>query len=179
MKSQLNNFISWGLLSVILATGIFVLFLDVVDEQGHKYIELIVAGMVLVGIVILVIYYYALFYLSTKPQDTAPHTRIYEGFSIRNRLIGLFIVYLVYTSLFSLEYYGLSELGHYLVFSGNTKVDRATEWLDFFYFSFTTASTLGIGDFIPNSNWVRLASIIEVSFGPLLLFSLVLRISDK
>jgi hypothetical protein len=45
--------------------------------------------------------------------------------------------------------------------------------IDFIYFSFVTITTLGYGDIVPNSNYIKIIVIVELSFGVWFLVTII------
>ena len=57
----------------------------------------------------------------------------------------LFVINMIFILFFSVIYYRLKNDNHF------TGLDSSSSFLDCFYFSFTTMSTVGYGDISPNS----------------------------
>jgi len=96
-------------------------------------------------------------------RRSPPSTRLYLTFFV--------LFYFCFTSLFSLVYYAISESG-YQVFSEIQK-NGDTSFIDCFYFSITTATTLGYGDLSPADSLIKCLALLEVSFGTIFIAAIL------
>lgn len=156
--------------TVILILGLITLFVGVSSKNSY----LVMPAIVVFASFLCIIYYYIIVYYTSEPKHIGLFVEPLEIPSFLAHVFGLLIAYIIYASLFSLLYLGLSALGHNIIYSGITPPYEATGW-DFLYFSITTASTLGFGDLVPQSGLVRFLAMVEVSLGPLFLFSVAIK----
>ncbi len=78
---------------------------------------------------------------------------------------GFMSSYLLVILLFSVIYYAASKLGY--------EIKPVENFIDYFYFSVVTATTLGYGDIVPSGWLIKLISIIEVTFGVVFLTAIL------
>lgn len=72
-----------------------------------------------------------------------------------NNGIHLFIINIVFIIFFSVIYYYLKDNNNF------TGLDSSSSFLDCFYFSFTTMSTVGYGDISPNSSTSKIIVMLQ------------------
>jgi hypothetical protein len=95
-------------------------------------------------------------------RHSPPRTHVY---------IWVFVLfYLCFTYLFSLVYYAIAQSGRQIF----EKISpENTSFIDSFYFSITTATTLGYCDLSPADSLIKCLSILEVSFGPIFIAAIL------
>lgn len=107
-------------------------------------------------------YFIGLFKLETYLREL-PRTLILVA------IIGIIMFIII---IFSLGYFNAGKIGSHITDSNRQPI---CQLVDYLYFSVVTATTLGYGDLIPHSNavLVKVFIILEVLFGPTLLFFVI------
>ena len=95
-------------------------------------------------------------------DNPVPRTRFYLTFFV--------LFYFCFTYLFSLIYYAIAwerQIFREITNAGDTS------FIDCFYFSVITATTLGYGDLSPADSLIKCLSVLEVSFGTIFIAAIL------
>ena len=154
----LSRRIFWAVFSI----GVLALLFNLIISVTAK--ELVEEGLLVLLILYAVFFFLASVILITKITSgtTVSADTIKGGISIYF-LLGLFwaVLYMIA-----------------LTFDPDaiTNMQRATAGFDCYYYSFTTLTTLGYGDFTPVSNYAKILAILEAIAGPVYLAIFVAQI---
>ena len=166
----------------ILSTVIIVTMLRIVGLRGGYFFAAVVLAVVTAGLE-----YLALFVLTIPPVNMATCIAymVYLGLTIFYLLGNIFSEKRVTTDTIkgSISVYLIIGVWFQLLYSLIWAMDKdsfimghTSEVPDFFYFSFTTMTTLGYGDVLPKANVAKIAAMMQVITGQLYLAILVARL---